>query len=143
MTEDEIAARTQKWLNAVDESVPQLADITMSIDNKEVVYTQTDDDKKARTERMKSFNLISYAKARGWINEDGTGNPLKIATDTQKIEDFEKIVKSIATQVKTGTTKETLSKIKNIDDRFSGAPGDPAFDSLEEAATAAKKKAGW
>ncbi len=142
-TEQEIADIKAKWEKSVDETMPTLSDLKLDVDGKEVVYVASDKDKKALADKIKNFNIFNYAKTRGWVNEDGTSNPLKIAEDVRKLDDFENITKSFIGQAKTGTTKEVIGKIKNLDDSYVATDGIQAFDNLADAVHAAKVKAGW
>lgn len=142
-TEAEIAERTEKWINDVKNEMPNLKPIKLTIDNKEVEYGYTDDEKKSLAAYMEEFNIFNLAKESGWYKDDGTPNVLKIAEDVQWLKNKEKITKSIATQIKTETTKDVLGKIKNIDGSYSPPQDLQAFDTLEEAVAHAKKEKGW
>lgn len=131
-TPEEVEAANQQWLQAVESSLPALSEIKQTIDNKEVVYALNDDDKKGLQEKIKNFNLLSFSKERGWQNEDGTPNVLKLAEDVLKLENFDKISKSYATQMKTEATKDVLRSIKNVDDT-KRPPQEGAPASFEEA----------
>lgn len=133
-TPEEIADYNAKWVKNVEENLPKLSNIKMNIDNKEVEYVRSDDDKAATTEYMKTFNIFKMAKELGWIDENKKLNPLKIAEDRDKMVNFDKIVTSIATQVKTDTTKTVIKQIKNVDDEYRTTDSDVAFDTLEDAA---------
>ncbi len=142
-TDAEIAERTEKWVKDVKDQMPNFKAIKLNIDDKEVEYVLSDDDQKATAAYMEKFNIPDFIKDNGWYKEDGTPNVLKIAEDVQWLKDREKIAKSLATQVKTDTTKSVISKIKNIDGTVT-APQDPqAFDTLEEAVAEAKRAKGW
>ena len=142
-TDAEIAERTEKWVKDVKDQMPSFKAIKLNIDDKEVEYVLSDDDQKATAAYMEKFNIPDFIKDNGWYKEDGTPNVLKIAEDVQWLKDREKIAKSLATQVKTDTTKTVISKIKNIDGTVT-VPQDPqAFDTLEEAVAHAKREKGW
>lgn len=142
-TDAEIAERTEKWVKDVKDQMPNFKAIKLKIDDKEVEYVLSDDDQKATAAYMEKFNIPDFIKDNGWYKEDGTPNVLKIAEDVQWLKDREKIAKSLATQVKTDTTKNVISKIKNIDGTVA-VPQDPqAFDTLEEAVAHAKREKGW
>lgn len=141
-TEAEIAEATAKWVSKVKETLPSLPNIKQTIDNKEVEYVQSDDDKKVLAQKVESFNIFNFAKEREWVDANGVSDPIKIAGDVQKLLDFEKITSAFATQVKTNTTKQVMGKIKNIDGT-NRAPQDQAYEDLADAAHAAKEQAGW
>lgn len=143
LTAAEIAERTAAWVKSVEDNLPKLSNIKMTIDNKEVEYVTSDDEKKELTDKIKNFNIFTFGKTRGWYNEDGSTNPLKLAEDVQKMEDFEKITASLAGQVKTETTKGVLRRIKNTDGSYTDIQPPQAFDNLEDAVEEAKIKAGW
>jgi hypothetical protein len=136
-TDEEIAERTAAWVKSVDERLPELKGIKQTIDDKEVEYSFTDAEKVEMAAEMKNFNIFNFAKDRGWYNEDGTTNVLKLAEDVQKLTKFDTITKSFATQVKTDATKDALKKIKNID-KNERPPSDESPQSLEEAFMLAK-----
>src|SRR3982751_329289 len=110
-TDAEIAERTEKWVKDVKDQMPSFKAIKLNIDDKEVEYVLSDDDQKATAAYMEKFNIPDFIKDNGWYKEDGTPNVLKIAEDVQWLKDREKIAKSLATQVKTDTTKTVISKI--------------------------------
>jgi len=142
-TDAEIAERTEKWIKDVKDQMPNFKAIKLNIDDKEVEYVLSDDDQKEAATKMENFNIPDFIKENGWFKEDGTPNILKIAEDRQWLKDKGKIAKSLATQVKTDTTKSVIAKIKNVDGTIT-VPQDPqAFDTLEEAVASAKKAKGW
>lgn len=132
LSPEEVEAANQNWIKSVDASLPSLSDIKQTIDNKEVVYSLNDDEKKELDSKIKNFNLINFAKERGWQNEDGSPNIIKLAEDVLKLNSFDKISKSYATQIKTDTTKDVISQIKNIPNE-KRAPQENSVNSLEEA----------
>jgi hypothetical protein len=140
-TEAELAEATNRWVKNVEDNLPKLSNIKMNIDNKEVEYVRSDDEKKELTEYMKTFNIFNFAKESGWYNEDGTPNSLKIAEDVHFLKNREAVTKSFATQVKTDTTKNVFKQIKNVDGTYTEVDTRQAFDSLEEAAWDAIDKA--
>lgn len=137
-TQADIEAANAQWLKTVEASLPSLSQIKQIIDDKEVVYDLNDTDKKELGDDIKNFNLLNFSKARGWQNEDGTPNILKLAEDVLKLKSFDKISKSYATQIKTETTKDVLKQIKNVDDKKS-PPQENSVTSLEDAYFASKK----
>jgi len=139
-TAEELAERQSAWEKNVLDNLPKLSNLKMNIDDKEVEYVRSDAEKKELTDYMKSFNIFTFAKEQGWTNEDGTPNPLKIAEDVQKLKKFDTIVKSFSSQVKTDVTKETLKKIKNVDNSLRSTTPDGEPQSLEEAYARAR---GW
>jgi hypothetical protein len=65
---------------------------------------------------MKGFNASEYLSKRGWFDQEGNPNILKISEDVYKLENQGKMIGSVATQIKTATRKEVISRdIKNID----------------------------
>jgi hypothetical protein len=140
-TDAEIAEATAKWQKNVEENLPKLSNIKMNIDDKEVEYVRSDDEKKELTEYMKTFNIFNFAKENGWYNADGTPNSLKIAEDVHYLKNKENITKSLAGQIKTDTTKDVLKRIKNIDGTYTQTDSKQVFDTLEDAAWDAIDKA--
>lgn len=141
LTEEEIAANIAKWGKAVDEAVPNVPNIKLTIDNKEVEYEIRDEDKAQLGQKLKTSTMADFLKSRGWLNADGTpGDPAKIAADQHKLDNFDKIVTAMAGQVKTPVIRETLEKLKNIDNKGTPQPKDAVFDSFEEAFFDAGKK---
>lgn len=140
-TEAELAEAAEKWVKNVEDNLPKLSNIKMNIDNKEVEYVRSDEEKKALTDYMKTFNVFQFARESGWYNEDGTPNPLKIAEDVHFLKNRESVTKSFATQVKTDTTKNVIKQIKNVDGTYTQVDTKDAFDSLEDAAWDAIDKA--
>lgn len=140
-TEAELADAAAKWVKNVEDNLPKLSSIKMNIDDKEVEYVRSDDEKKELTEYMKSFNIFNFAKESGWYNEDGTPNSLRIAEDVHFLKNREAVTKSFATQVKTNTTKDVFKQIKNVDGTYTQSDTKQTFDSLEDAAWDAIDKA--
>lgn len=114
-TQEEIDELNRKWEEKVIQQVPNLSDFKFNVNGEEIVYKVTDEDKAAKLAYMKDYNGEKMAKDRGWIDAEGNENPLKIAEDLLKLENFEKIMASAATQMKTTATKELVAGIKNID----------------------------
>ncbi len=131
-TPEEVEAANKQWREAVDSSITGLSEIKQSIDNKEVVYAVNDDDKNALKTQLETFNLLDFSKQRGWQNEDGSPNVTKLAEDVLKLQNFDKITKSYAGQIKTEATKDVLKSIKNIDDA-KRPPQEQVAGSFEEA----------
>lgn len=138
-TAEELAAQQEKWQKSVDEVLPKLGSIKQTIDDKEVEYSFSDEETKEFGDYMKTFNLLNFAKERGWYNEDGSTNVLKLAEDVRKFNNMDKINKAFATQTKTETTKKVIAEIKNIDPIKRGT-GDDMPQSLEEAYWQARDK---
>lgn len=114
-TQEEIDELNQKWVDHVTQEMPKLSDFKFKIGDEEVTYKITDEDKVSQTEYMKDFNGQKIATDLGWIDENGNENVLKIAEDMLKLKNFEKILSSAGTQVKTSATKEVIAEIKNVD----------------------------
>lgn len=115
-TPEQIEAANKAWKEAVEASMGNVSSIKQTIDDKEVEYSLTDDEKKALNTKIENFNLLQFSKDRGWQNEDGTPNIQKLAEDVLKLENFDKISKSFGTQLKTEVTKDVLKSIKNVDE---------------------------
>jgi len=119
LTQEQIDESKRLWVEAATNQVPALADFKFQVGTKEqpedVVFAITDEDRAARTEAMKSWNGKDFMANRGWTNEDGSFNLLKIAEDVHTLENLPKIIKSIHTQAKNATVKEVVSDIKNVD----------------------------
>lgn len=133
-TPEQVEEAKKKWEAAIDTEVVKLADLKFNVgDDKnpeEVVFKMTDDDRKARVEAMKGWTGDQFMTQRGWKNEDGTLNVLKIAEDVHTLENLSKIVKSVYSQAAVAATKGVIAKeIKNIDfegERSQGTQGTPA-----------------
>lgn len=136
-TDEQIEAANKAWKEAVDASMGNLKSIKQTIDDKEVEYSLTDEDKKALNTKLEGFNLLQFSKDRGWQNEDGTPNIQKLAEDVLKLENFDKISKSFGTQLKTEVTKNVLKSIKNVDDTKRPVQEQGAPSSLADAFYAA------
>lgn len=140
-TLEQIEAANKAWKEAVEASMGNVSSIKQTIDDKEVEYSLTDDEKKALNTKIENFNLLQFSKDRGWQNEDGTPNIQKLAEDVLKLENFDKISKSFGTQLKTEVTKDVLKSIKNVDEgkrppQENGAPAslaDAYFAAIDGA----------
>lgn len=132
-TPEEIAAAQEAWANAASEQVANFADYKFQVgDDKnpeDVVFAVTPEDKAARIDAMKKWNGQDFMSQRGWTNQDGSFNLLKIAEDVHTLENNAKMVKSAYTQGKVAGKKETISSdIKNRDteiNRQSSVPAQP------------------
>lgn len=136
LSEAEILEAKQKWQKGLEEDLPKLNSIKVDIDDKGVEYVSTDDDKASLKAVLSDFNILKFfGENRGWQNPDKSWNRLKIAEDVRFLTEGQKVIKSIANQVKTETIKETMKKIKNIDPIVQNSDGTPKkFATLEEAA---------
>ena len=115
-TEEEIQAMNKQWYDAVEAEIPKLSDLNFKLGDEEVSYKVTDEEKAEFVDKMKNFNAGEYfTKSRGWYDEQGNVNILKVAEDVRKLEKFDKILSSVATQLKTSAKKEVVAEIKNID----------------------------
>jgi hypothetical protein len=115
-TEAEVAEANKQWEEMVTSEVPKLSDFKYKLNGEDVVYKITDEEKASLTNTMKDFNASDYLTKRGWFNQEGNPNILKIAEDVYKLENEGKMIGSVATQIKTATRKEVISRdIKNID----------------------------
>lgn len=142
--QEELAQRQAAWEKNVDENLPKLYDLKMNINDKEVEYVRTEDEKKELAIYMKTFNIFNFAKEQGWTKEDGTPDPLRIAEDVHFLKNKDKIFKSTGTQIDTMATKDALKKIKNIpDDLPAAGETDAQPGSLAEAYNSARSEAGW
>lgn len=113
---EEIARANKMWEDMVDAEVPKLSDFKYKLNGEEVVYKITNEEKVALTNTMKNFNASEYLSKRGWFDQDGNPNILKITEDVYRLENEGKMIGSVATQIKTATRKEVISRdIKNID----------------------------
>lgn len=131
-TQDQIDEAARNWAAAAEEQVKDLSDYTFNVgDDKnpeEVVFAVTPEEKAARVDRMKTWNGKDFMARRGWINDDGSFNLLKIAKDEHTLDSNEKMVKSAYTQGITNGRKLEVAKIKNIDlenNRQTDVPGKP------------------
>jgi hypothetical protein len=115
-TEAEIAEANKQWEDLVSSEVPKLSDFKYKLNGEDVVYKITDEEKTNLTNTMKNFNASEYLSKRGWFDQEGNPNVLKISEDVYKLENEGKMIGSVATQIKTATRKEVISRdIKNID----------------------------
>jgi hypothetical protein len=130
-TQEQLDEAIRNWSDMADKQV-SLTDYTFQVgDDKnpeEVVFAVTPEENSARKEAMKTWNGASFMAERGWTNDDGTFNLLKIAEDVHTLENNAKMVKSAYTQGATNGRKAEVAKIKNIDDeqtRQSAGTGQP------------------
>jgi hypothetical protein len=116
LTDEEIAEANKQWEEMVVAEVPKLSNFKYKLNGEDVVYKITDEEKQTLTTTMKNFNASEYLSKRGWFDQEGNHNILKIAEDVYKLENEGKMIGSVATQIKTATRKEVISRdIKNID----------------------------
>jgi len=115
LTQEEVDELNRQWEAKVEAEIPNLSDLKINVNGEEIVYKITDEDKKAKLEYMKDYNGQKMAQDRGWIDAEGNENVLKIAEDLFILENYQKVIASAATQMKTTATKEVLAEIKNID----------------------------
>lgn len=115
LTQDEVDELNQKWEQHVTEEMPKLSDFKFQIGDEEVSYKITEEERAAQTDYMKGFTGEKVAKDLGWIDENGNENVVKIAEDMLFLRNKQKIVASMATQMKTKATKEVVAEIKNVD----------------------------
>lgn len=139
-TPEQAADRVAKWQKKVEETVPKLSNFKIDIDDKGVEYVWTDEEKAALVTEMKDFNIFKWMESEGWTNKDGSWNPDKIAEGVRFLRDRNKVIGSVAGQVKTEAIRATMAKIKGIDPNYQ-EPGPPkVFNTLEEAAQDALKR---
>lgn len=116
LTEEEIAEANKQWEAMVVSEVPKISDFKYKLNGADVVYKITEEERTNLTETMKGFNASEYLLKRGWFDQDGNPNILKIAEDRYRLENEGRIIGSVATQIKNATRKEVISRdIKNID----------------------------
>lgn len=113
-TEEEIIALNKAWEQRVESELPKLSDLSFKVGDEEVKYLATNEEKAELIAKMKGFNDVEYLTSRGWYDEKGNINILKVAEDVRKLENFDKVVSSISTQLKTSATKEVKASIKNV-----------------------------
>jgi len=115
-TDEEIAEANKQWEAMVSSEVPKLSDFKYKLNGEDVIYKITEEERTNLTETMKGFNASEYLSKRGWFDQEGNPNILKISEDVYKLENQGKMIGSVATQIKTATRKEVISRdIKNID----------------------------
>lgn len=115
-TEEEIAEANKLWEEMVTSEVPKISNFKYKLNGEDVVYKITEEEKVNLTTTMKNFNASDYLSKRGWFDQEGKPNILKISEDVYKLENEGKMIGSVATQIKTATRKEVISRdIKNID----------------------------
>lgn len=115
LTQEQVDELNRKWEANVEAEIPKLSDLKINVNGEEIVYKITQEDKDAKLAYMKDYNGQKMALDRGWIDADGNENVLKIAEDLFILENYQKVIASAATQMKTTATKEVLAEIKNID----------------------------
>ena len=111
----EIEEANRIWEAKVDAEHSKLSDFKIKVGDEEVTYKISEAEKKESHEFMKNFDGAAMAQKRGWVDENGNENVLRIAEDMLKLEKFDLIVASAATQMKTSAKKAVISEIKNID----------------------------
>lgn len=114
-TQEEIDELNRQWEAHVESEMPKLADLKFKVGDEEVSYKITDEDRRAQIDFMKDFSGEHVAKSLGWIDENGKENVVKIAEDMLKLQNFDKIISSATTQLKTKVTKDVIAEIKNVD----------------------------
>lgn len=114
-TQDEVNEANRQWEALVDSEIPKLSDFKIKVGDEEVTYKISEADRKASGEFIKEVDGISIAQKRGWMDAQGNQNVLRIAEDMLKLENFDRIVASAATQMKTAAKKDLVADIKNID----------------------------
>lgn len=114
-TEEEILEINQKWEADVDLAIPNLSDRKYRVGDEEVTYKATPEEKAELSTMMKNFDDVEYLTKRGWYDEQGNINILKVAEDVRTLEKTDKIIASIGTQLKTTAKKEVIADIKQID----------------------------
>lgn len=113
---EEVERLNKQWEEMVEAEVPKLSDFKYKLNGEDVVYKITNEEKAALTNTMKNFNASEYLSKRGWFDQEGNPNILKITEDVYRLENEGKMIGSVATQIKTATRKEVISRdIKNID----------------------------
>jgi hypothetical protein len=114
-TAEEIEAHNKAWELSVETELPKLSDLSFKVGDEEVSYKATNEEKAALMAKMKNFSDVDYLTSRGWYDEKGNMNILKVAEDVRKLENIDKIISSVSTQLKTSVTKDVKASIKNID----------------------------
>jgi len=115
MSQDEIDELNLKWEQKVETDLQQLSDFKFKVGDEEVIYKITNEDKVNQIAYMKDYDGLKMAQELGWVDANGSENPLKIAQDMLKIKNFDKIIASAATQMKNSATKGVVAEIKNLD----------------------------
>jgi hypothetical protein len=139
-TPEQAAERIAKWQEKVEDTVPKLSNFKIDIDDKGVEYVWTDDEKAALVSEMKNFNIFKWMQSEGWTNADNSWNPDKIAEGVRFLRDKNKVIASVASQVKTEAIRATMAKIKGIDPNYREPGPAKVYNSLEEAAQAKLKE---
>lgn len=115
LTPEQVDELNREWERQVEQSIPQLDDIKFKVGNEEVAYKITDDEKRELVGTMKDFEAVTYLKSRGWFDENGNPDILRITEDVYRLENTGKILSASASKIKTETTKEVVAEIKNVD----------------------------
>lgn len=113
-TQEEIDAFNKQWEETVEAEIPNLSDLSWKVGDEEVSYKTTDEDKAGMKEFMKNFNDVDYLTKRGWYDDKGQINVLKVAEDVRILENIDKIISATVSQSKVSATKEVVADIKNI-----------------------------
>lgn len=115
MSQDQIDELNLRWEQKVETDLQQLSDFKFKVGDEEVIYKITNEDKVNQIAYMKDYDGLKMAQELGWVDANGSENPLKIAQDMLKIKNFDKIIASAATQMKNSATKGVVAEIKNLD----------------------------
>lgn len=121
-TAEEIAEINRQWETLVINEIPKISDLKFNVNGEEVQYKITDEEKVSLTEKMKKFSAVDYLTERGWFDENGNPNVLKITEDVYQLENRDKMFSSVATKTKNATTKSVVAEIKNVDLSRNGLP---------------------
>jgi hypothetical protein len=65
--------------------------------------------------KMKNFSDVEYLTSRGWYDDKGQINILKVAEDVRILDNIKKVVSAVSHQSKIASKKEVISELKNVD----------------------------
>lgn len=100
-----------RWNNLVNKSVDGMENVDFEINEKgdKFSYKLTDDDKS----RLKKVNNNLGDFWSRFMNEDGSENIEKLSKTMFMVDNFEKIIRSVASQYKSSGKEDVLKDIKN------------------------------
>jgi hypothetical protein len=114
-TAEEIAAYNKQWEQSVEAELPKLSDLSFNVDGEDVQYKATNEEKAELMAKMKNFSDVEYLTSRGWYDDKGQINILKVAEDVRILDNIKKVVSAVSHQSKIASKKEVISELKNVD----------------------------
>ena len=114
-TAEEIAAHNKDWEQRVELELPKLSDLSFNVDGEDVQYKATNEEKAELMAKMKNFSDVAYLTSRGWYDDKGQIDILKVAEDVRILDNIKKVISSVSHQSKISSKKEVISELKNVD----------------------------